>query len=147
MRRGELLAARWSDSDLDSAACVSVARSLEETKAGLRFKPPKSKRSRRTISLPPNAVAVLREHRRKQLEMRLSLGLGRPDSDALIFCNPDGSPMSPDDLSRDWARACKSLGLPKVTFHALRHTHVSALIAAGLDVVAISRRMGTVRRR
>lgn len=142
MRRGELLAVRWSDCDLDGAACVRVARSLEETKAGLRFKPPKSKRSRRTISLPPNAVAVLREHRRKQLEMRLALGLGRPDPDALIFCNPDGSPMSPDDISRDWARACKSLGLPKVTFHALRHTHVSALIAAGLDVIAISRRIG-----
>jgi integrase len=141
MRRGELLAARWSDCDLDGAACVRVARSLEETKAGLRFKPPKSKGSR-TISLPPNAVAVLREHRRKQLEMRLALGFGRPDPDAHIFCHPDGSPMSPDDLSRDWARACKSLGLPKVTFHALRHTHVSALIAAGLDVVTISRRKG-----
>jgi len=50
--------------------------------------------------------------------------------------------MSPDDLSRDWARACKILRLPKVTFHALRHTHVSALIAAGLDVIAISRRIG-----
>jgi integrase len=34
------------------------------------------------------------------------------------------------------------LGVPKVTFHALRHTHVSALIAAGLDVIAISRRIG-----
>src|SRR5262245_33129300 len=82
------------------------------------------------------------EHRRKQLEKWLALGLGRPDPEALIFCNPEGSPMSPDDLSRDWARACMSLGLLKVTFHALRHTQLSALIAAGLDVVAISRRIG-----
>ena len=74
--------------------------------------------------------------------MRLALGLGRPDPDALVFCNPDGSPMSPDDLSRDWARACKGLGLPKVTFHALRQHSCSALIAAGLDVIAISRRIG-----
>lgn len=50
--------------------------------------------------------------------------------------------MSPDDLSRDWRRACIGLDLPRVTFHALRHTHVSALIAAGLDVVTISRRVG-----
>ena len=49
--------------------------------------------------------------------------------------------MSPDKLSRDWGRACKALGLPQ-TFHALRHTHVSALIAANVDVVEISRRIG-----
>jgi integrase len=121
---------------------MSVKRSLEETKAGLRFKPPKSKRGRRTISLPPSAVALLREHRRRQLELRLALGLGKPGPDALVFCRPDGSPLSPDNLSRDWIRACKSLGLRRVMFHALRHTHVSALIAAGLDVVAISRRIG-----
>ena len=52
MRRGELLAVRWTDCDLDRAS-MSVKRSLEETKAGLRFKPPKSKRGKRTISLPP----------------------------------------------------------------------------------------------
>ena len=74
--------------------------------------------------------------------MRIALGLGRPEPDALVFCNHDGSPPSPDKLSRDWGRACKSLGLPQVMFHALRHTHVSALIAAGVDVVQISRRIG-----
>jgi integrase len=61
-----------------------------------------------------------------------------PESDALIFSGPDGSPISPDNLSRDWRRACRSLGLPMVAFHALRHTHASALIARGLDVVQIS---------
>ena len=141
MRRGELLAIRWSDTDLDGAT-VRVERSSEETTKGLRFKAPKSKRGRRTISLPPSVVAVLREHRRKQLELRLALGLGRPEPEALVFCHPDGSPMSPDNLSRDWIRARKALSLPKVMFHALRHTHVSALIAAGLDVVTISRRIG-----
>ena len=142
MRRGELLAVRWSDCDLDKAA-MRIERSLEETKeGGLRFKVPKTKRSRRTISLPPSAVTVLRERRRRQLEFRLALGLGRHDPGALVFCNPDGSPMSPDNLSRDWGRTCKTLGLPKVMFHALRHTHVSALIASGVDVVTISRRIG-----
>jgi integrase len=61
---------------------------------------------------------------------------------ALIFSRPDGSSLSPDNLSRDWRRACRSLDLPLVMFHALRHTHASALIASGLDVVQISRRLG-----
>jgi len=121
---------------------VRIERSLEETKSGLRFKPPKTKHGKRTISLPPNAVAVLREHRRKLLETRMALGLGKPYADALLFGEADGSPRRPDQLSWLWRSACKSLKLPMVSFHALRHTHASALIAAGLDVVVISRRLG-----
>jgi integrase len=141
MRRGEILAVRLSDIDLDRAT-VRIERSLEETREGLRFKPPKTKHCKRTISLPPNAVATLREHRRKLLETRMAVGLGKPDADTLLFGELDGSPRRPDQLSWLWRSACKSLKLPMVSFHALRHTHASALIAAGLDVVLISRRLG-----
>jgi integrase len=141
MRRGELLALQLGDLDLDGAM-LRVERSLEETAAGLRFKPPKTKHARRSISLPAHAVAMLRVHWRQQLEYRMALGLGKPEPDALIFSRPGGSPLSPDNLSRDWRRTCRSLGLPLVTFHALRHTHASALIASGLDVVQTSRRLG-----
>jgi integrase len=71
---------------------------------------------------------VLREHRRKLLETRMALGLGRPDADALLFGELDGSPRRPDQLSWLWRSACKSLKLPQVSFHALRHTHASALM-------------------
>jgi integrase len=141
LRRGELLALPWSNLDLE-AATLRVDRSLEETRAGLRFKAPKTKHGRRTISLPPSAVEALKGYRRYQLELRLAHGLGRPNADALVFCKPDGSPMSPDGLSKAWRAAVVALQLPRVTFHALRHTHASALIAAGLDVVKISRRLG-----
>ena len=59
MRRGELLALQLRDVDLDGAS-LQVERSLEETAAGLQFKPPKTQHGRRTISLPAHAVAVLR---------------------------------------------------------------------------------------
>jgi integrase len=141
LRRGELLALRLSDIDLDRGT-VRIERSLEETRKGLRFKPPKTVHGRRTVSLPPNAVGVLREYRRHLLEQRLALGLGRPDGNTLLFGELDDSPRRPDQLSWLWRSACKSLKLPRVSFHALRHTHASALIAAGLDVVVISRRLG-----
>lgn len=142
MRRGELLGLLWADVDLEGAS-LRVERSLEETTAGgVRFKAPKTKHGRRTISLPPSAVSVLREHRVRQLERRLALGLGRSTGDALVFANMEGSPISPRWHSREWLRVCVALSLPRVKFHALRHTHASALIAAGLDVVAISRRLG-----
>ncbi len=141
MRRGELLALQVGDVDCE-AGTVTVQRSLEETAAGLRVKPPKTRHGRRTIALPAGAVAVLRAHWRQQLEYRLALGLGKPEPDALLFSQPDGTPLSPDNLSRDWRRTCRVLGLPLVSFHALRHTHASALIASGLDVVQIAKRLG-----
>jgi integrase len=141
LRRGELLGLQWSDIDFD-ASMLRVERSIEETQAGLRFKPPKSKAGRRTISLAPSTVETLRSHRRRQLEARMALGLGKAPDDALVFCQHDGAPMSPDKLSRDWARLVASRKLPRVSFHALRHSHVSALVAAGIDVHSVSERIG-----
>jgi integrase len=141
MRRGELCALAWNALDLDVGA-VRVERSLEETAAGLRIKSPKTRSGRRTISLPASVIETLRAHRRRQMEHRLAIGLGRPSADDLVFARADASPHPPDNLSRDWRRTVLSLQLPRVSFHALRHSHVSALIAAGLDVVTISRRIG-----
>jgi integrase len=141
IRRGELCGLAWGALDLDGAT-VRVERSLEETAAGLRFKSPKTRAGRRTISLPASAVETLRAHRRAQMEHRLAVGLGRLGDDDLVFARADASPHPPDNLSRDWRRTVLSLKLPHVSFHALRHSHVSALIAAGLDVVTISRRLG-----
>jgi integrase len=141
MRRGEICALAWGAIDLDGAA-VRVERSLEETKAGLRFKAPKTRRGYRVVSLPASVVEILRGHQRQQAEQRLLLGVGRAGTDDLVFARPDSSPYPPDTLSRDWWRATLALGLPRVRFHALRHSSASALIAAGLDVGAVSRRLG-----
>ena len=141
LRRGELLALRWSDVDLDRAT-LRVERSLEETKAGLRFKTPKTEHGRRTVSLPANAVDALRAHRRQQLELRLAIGAGKDTPDALVFSTLEAKPLSPDNLSRDWRRVVNVRRLPSVTFHALRHSHASLLIAQGVDILTVSRRLG-----
>jgi integrase len=138
-RRGELCALRWSDV---GAGVVKVERSLEQTRAGLRFKGPKSKNGRRSISLPPFAVSMLDAHRREQLELRMKLGMGKPKPDALVFCDHDGKPIAPNHLSVMWRRAIAGLDVPKVKFHALRHSHASALIAEGVDLVTVSKRLG-----
>lgn len=139
MRRGELLALQWGDVNLDGTT-LAVERSVEETKAGLRGKPPKTKRGRRNISLSPDAVAMLREHRKRQIEIRLALGQG--GQPVLVFSNIEGDMLSPNGISRAWRQTCKARKLPLVSFHALRHTHASTLIRAGVDVLTISRRLG-----
>lgn len=69
-KRGELLALRWAEVDLD-AATAAIARTLEETDAGgLTFKEPKTDRSRRRVDLPAFAVEALRHHRARQAEER-----------------------------------------------------------------------------
>jgi integrase len=59
-----------------------------------------------------------------------------------VFCTPGGEALAPDNISRDWRRAVKSRNLPRIMFHGLRHSHASALIAGGLDVLSVSRRLG-----
>jgi len=143
MRRGELLALIWGNVDLD-AGKVRVERSVEQTKAGgLRIKAPKTKHGRRTIALPASTVTDLRAHRTAQQELRLRLGLGgRLPDDTLVFPNLEGSLRSPNALTKEWTRATIDLKLSRVSLHALRHTHASQLIASGMDVLTISRRLG-----
>ena len=66
IRRGELLALRWCDVDLDGAK-LRVAGALEQSTAGIRLKAPKTKAGQRTISLPASVVEALRAHRQVQL--------------------------------------------------------------------------------
>ena len=94
------------------------------------------------MSLPAITVAALCDHRRRVLKQRLALGIGALPADAPVFGDHEGNWPSPYSISDRWRNVVKNRKLPKVTFHALRHSHASALIAAGLDVVAVSRRLG-----
>jgi integrase len=144
MRRGEICGLLWGAVDL-AHGVVRVERSLEETAAGVRAKAPKSKAGRRRIELPRVTADALRIHYRAQSELRLQLGLGRPEEDDYVFPSPASEKFavrSPGALSDAWRDAVFWRKLPKVTFHALRHSHASALIAGGVDILAISRRLG-----
>jgi integrase len=143
LRRGEILALKWGNIDLDRSV-LRVRHSLEETRAGgVKFKEPKSKAGRRDVTLPDVVVGVLRRHRIEQLELRAKLGLGRPSDDDLVFWQLNGQPIGPRHFSANvWPAAARKIGMPEITFHSLRHTHASQLIAAGVDVVTISKRLG-----
>lgn len=100
MRLGEIFAMRRRAVNLDTKT-IAVREALEETKVhGVRSKTPKTKAGRRDIGLPEIVVDALRDHRRQQLELRVSLGLGKPPTDALVFRTLNGEPQAPSDVSR-----------------------------------------------
>jgi integrase len=140
-RRNELLALRWQDVDLD-AGRLRIESALEQTRAhGIRIKAPKTRKGRRTISLPAHAVIELRAHWRAQQEQRLALGMGKAPADSPVLAAFDGKPQSPGAITKAWARATAALGI-EAGLHSLRHTHASMLIASGMDILTISRRLG-----
>lgn len=142
MRLGEVLALRWSRVDFDAPA-IHVREALEHTEVhGIRFKTPKTKAGARDVRLPDILLDALREFRKEQLEFRVQIGAGKLPDDALLFGDLDGKPPSPNAFSAAWSDFAARIGMPDVTFHALRHTHASQLNDQGVDIVTISRRLG-----
>jgi integrase len=140
-RRGEVLALRWSDLKEGRA---TITRSLTQTRlGGVEFKEPKTDDSVRVVSLPASVLAALEAHRKRQDEFRQRFGPQyRADLD-LVLANPDGTPLKPDSISSSVSALCRRLKLPKgVSLHTLRHSHGSHLLAAGVQLIDISERLG-----
>jgi integrase len=141
LRRGELLALRWRNVDLDHGA-IRVVQSLEQTKAGLRFKSTKSEKGR-GVALPSFAVAELRRHKQAQAEALLALGI-RQSGDTLVCARVDGQPKQPASLTHEFTYLIGRIGrgFPRVRFHDLRHTHATQLLASGVHPKIVQERLG-----
>ena len=140
VRRGELLGMRWSDLDLE-AGTLTINQSVERIKGKVTFKAPKTKTSRRSITLPSATVQALEEHRSAQAEERLMLGLGR-DPRGLVFTRADGEPVDADSLTKAFGRLVAGTGVTSITLHGLRHTHISHLLMDGVHVKIVGERAG-----
>jgi integrase len=128
MRRGEVLALRWRNIDLERAT-VRVVESLEQTKGGtLRFKAPKTEKAR-AITLPAFAVEELRRLKREQAEELFALGI-RQSGETLVCARADGDPHQPRSLTHEFTYLIRRLkDVPRVRFHDLRHSHATQLLS------------------
>jgi integrase len=68
--------------------------------------------------------------------------MGRAPDAGLLSARCDGEARSPHWLTQNFAQEMAKLKIDGVTLHGLRHTHASQLIAAGMDILPISRRLG-----
>jgi len=139
LRRGEALALKWTNCNL-TEGWLDVKESVEEYRNTLGLKPPKTIAGKRRIELDADTIAVLRAHRARQAEDALRCG---PSYDRTFVCgNPNGGHLwRPSNFTTAYQRLTRALGIP-ATFHDLRHFHATSLIAAGVDPVTVSKRLG-----
>lgn len=142
LRRGEVLALRWQDIDLNKGV-LQVNRSLHQLWGGeLVYTAPKSRRGRRPMPLAPTLIKVLKSHREKQEAYFNRLGRELASSN-LIFMRPvDRTEVRPRYFSGQFKKIARSIGRPDITLHSLRHTFSAILMSEGYNIVEISQAMG-----
>jgi integrase len=130
LRQGEAFGLRWSDVDL-AKGTLTVRNALQRIDGKAVLVPPKTARSRRIITVPPQLVAALKRHRAVQLADRMIAGPRWQEMD-LVFSSPIGTPLDPSNIRRQLLELLKTAGLPPMRFHDLRHTAASLLVAEGV---------------
>jgi integrase len=139
-RRGELLALTRSDYK-PLVTKLEISKSLEQTKAGLRIKPPKNGKPR-LVPLPPLAIEALEQHLAAQERNRELFGKDyRADLD-LIFADPQGNYLKPDSVTATACLIARKAGLRGIGLHSLRHSHGSQMLSNGVPLPTVSKRLG-----
>lgn len=156
MRRGELMGLEWSDIDFENRV-IHIRRTSQYVQhMGIITKSPKNKTSYRTIKLSEFMFDLLREYRQYWLKLRsdtldrwchfitikLADGSTKTVRNDRLFIKEDSTPMNPDSIT-DWTRNFVNKNkLPHFSPHSLRHTHATLLIAEGVSIPTVSRRLG-----
>ena len=143
-RRGELLAVKWGDLDLDRGA-LFAQRSLSRGETSrLEEGEPKSRSGRRRIALSSSVVESLRRHRVRQVEHRLAVG-DAYDNRGHVFANGTGGHLHPNVPYRCYGALIARAGVPAIRFHDLRHTSATLLLAEGVHGKIVQERLGHAR--
>ena len=108
---------------------------------GVNERQPKTENGIRTVTLSSQMITMLKQYKQKQAEDKLKLSSVWKNGEYL-FKHDDGQDLHPTRPYKWFMNFLKRHGLPKITFHELRHTNASLLIANGVDAVTLSKRLG-----
>ena len=96
------------------------------------------------MAMGATVAAELRAHRLAQVQALLSIGVRLTD-DSFVVAQADGSPVQPNTLTHNWVIECAKIGLRRIRFHDMRHTHATHLLASGVHPKVASERLGRIR--
>jgi integrase len=141
LRLSELLALRWGDIDWSGGRLI-VLQTLDSRHDGVvRFKATKTHRSARPVSVPPQLLTALHEHRAVQAQQQLAAGVLWDDLD-LVFATEHGQPLTSGWVRKSFYRLLDDSHLPRLPLHGLRHTMATLMLAAGEHPKVVSERLG-----
>ncbi|MCK9313519.1 MAG: site-specific integrase, partial [Methanocorpusculum sp.] len=141
LRGGEMMGLEWKHVDFENNTITVKQASQYLPGMGIFTKDPKNKGSERTIAIPSEITALLKEYRKEQLERQLRIGSQWKGSDRL-FTTWDGMPGYPGWPGKWLHSFIEKKNLPHTTFHGLRHLNATLLIKAGIPLKNISTRLG-----
>ena len=141
MRRGELCGLNWSDIDLNNCL-ININKSvLYSSDRGVYEETTKTKSSNRIISIPFDMVKLLKFYQTEQTKRRLLMGDMWINS-GKVFTSENGNIINPEIFSTWFKKFIQRHNLPDIHFHNLRHTAATLLIAEGVDIATVSKRLG-----
>ncbi|MCM3705349.1 site-specific integrase [Cytobacillus firmus] len=147
MRSGELCALKWSDINWETNE-IRITKTLYNPDNNMKkyeLTPPKTPGSIRTFDIDDDIMELLKSHKKKQNKIKLSNRLKYPDyHDAnFIFCRENGYPFIQKNIIVRMERILKKTSIKKhATPHIFRHTHISMMAEAGIDLPTIMKRVG-----
>ncbi|MGG3798027.1 tyrosine-type recombinase/integrase [Metabacillus fastidiosus] len=143
LRRSELLGLEWKNVDFETGV-IDVVQVIVKGKSGRPvIKEPKTKNSKRKVSLPQSVVEELRRYHLHWKKEKLSVGddwLAKDNE--FVFCREDGLHYHPQTPTAWWIRFTKKANIRHIRLHDLRHTSATLLINQGVHAKIISSRLG-----
>ncbi|MGM0806473.1 MAG: tyrosine-type recombinase/integrase [Bacillota bacterium] len=142
LRRGENLALEWPKVNFDEGT-IDISQIIVKGLNGAIIKDPKTKRSKRIVSLPSSVIEELKLFKLHWKKEKLKLGeLWIEDEHEWLFCNLDGTHFYPTTPTTWWRRFTKRANVRFIRLHDLRHTSATLLINQGVHAKIISERLG-----
>ena len=141
LRQGEALALKWSDIDFENKK-ITVDKTAVRIKEKQTLQTPKTKNSKRVISIDPTTLSILKSWKKDQIKIYFKNGKHFEGDDNFIFTNQRSDWVHIHNFIRYFKRFIADHKLKQITPHGLRHTHASLLFSAGVEPKNISDRLG-----
>lgn len=141
LRQGEAIALKWSDIDFENKK-ITVDKTAARIKEKQTLQTPKTKNSKRVISIDPTTLSILKSWKKDQIKIYFKNGKHFEGDDNFIFTNQRGDWVHIHNFIRYFKRFIADHKLKPITPHGLRHTHASLLFSAGVEPKNISDRLG-----